>query len=73
MGRLRPRDGEVLALVCWEGLDPAQAAATLGIPAATARTRLHRARARMRAELAGLGWSRPAPAPPSVLTLEEGS
>jgi RNA polymerase sigma-70 factor (ECF subfamily) len=73
MDRLRPRDREVLALVCWEGLEPAQAAAALGIPAATARTRLHRARARMRTELAALGWSRPAPSPPSVLTLEEGS
>lgn len=73
MGRLRAGDREVLALVCWEGLDPSQAAAALGIPAATARTRLHRARARMREELSALGWSWSAAHPPSVLPLEEGS
>ena len=73
MRRLCAGDREVLTLVCWEGLDPAQAAAALGIPAATARTRLHRARARMRKELAALGWRWSAAHSPSVLPLEEGS
>jgi RNA polymerase sigma-70 factor (ECF subfamily) len=73
MRRLRPGDREVLALVCWEGLDPAQAAAALGIPAATARTRLHRARARMKQELTALGWRWSTAHSPSVLPLEEGS
>ena len=73
MSRLRRGDREVLALVCWEGLDPSQAAAALGIPPATARTRLHRARARMRKELTALGWRWSAAHSPSVLPLEEGS
>jgi RNA polymerase sigma-70 factor (ECF subfamily) len=39
---------EVLLLVAWEQLSPTAAAAVLGIPAETARTRLHRARQRIR-------------------------
>jgi RNA polymerase sigma-70 factor (ECF subfamily) len=77
-GRLKARDREVLCLVCWEGLDPSQAAAVVEIPPATARTRLHRARQRMRKELTALGWE-PMPAlaaagaPTAVLPLEERS
>lgn len=55
MAALKPDDREVLALVCWEELDPSEAARVLGIPAATARTRLHRARRRMREQLAARG------------------
>jgi RNA polymerase sigma-70 factor (ECF subfamily) len=43
---------EVLLLVAWERLSPAEAAETLGIPQGTARSRLHRARALMQGELA---------------------
>ena len=39
---------DVLLLVAWEQLTPAQAAAVLGIPPGTARSRLHRARAVLR-------------------------
>ncbi|MGW2590037.1 RNA polymerase sigma factor [Streptomyces sp. NPDC001515] len=39
---------ELLLLVAWEELTPAEAAAAVGIPAGTARSRLHRARARLR-------------------------
>ncbi|MFE2534906.1 RNA polymerase sigma factor [Streptomyces sp. NPDC059371] len=39
---------ELLLLVAWEQLTPSEAAGVVGIPAATARTRLHRARNRMR-------------------------
>ena len=42
---------EVVELVAWEGLDPTEVAGVLGIPAGTARSRLHRARARLRAAL----------------------
>ena len=56
MRRLREDDREILALTCWEGLDPTQAATAMGIPPATARTRLHRARGRMRDALISLGW-----------------
>jgi DNA-directed RNA polymerase specialized sigma24 family protein len=51
MGELPEADREVLLLVAWEQLTPTEAAAVVGIPAATARTRLHRARTRMRAAL----------------------
>jgi RNA polymerase sigma-70 factor (ECF subfamily) len=44
---------EVLLLVAWEQLTPAQAALVLGIPQGTARSRLHRARAALRPLLAG--------------------
>ncbi len=49
---LRERDREALTLVAWDGLTPAQAAAVLDEPAARFRQRLHRARRRLRAELA---------------------
>ena len=38
---------EVLLLVAWEELTPTEAAGVLGIPAGTARSRLHRARTRL--------------------------
>lgn len=40
---------DVLLLVAWEQLTPTEAAGVLGIPAGTARSRLHRARARLTA------------------------
>jgi RNA polymerase sigma-70 factor (ECF subfamily) len=46
------RDREVLLLVAWAGLSCEEAARALGIPAGTARSRLHRARRRTRAALA---------------------
>jgi RNA polymerase sigma factor (sigma-70 family) len=52
LGRLRPDDRELLLLAGWEGLKSPQIAKVLGISAVAARTRLHRARRRLRAELA---------------------
>jgi RNA polymerase sigma factor (sigma-70 family) len=49
---LRDRDREVLLLVAWAGLGLEEAARALGVPAGTARSRLHRARRRTRAALA---------------------
>lgn len=49
---LRERDREALTLVAWDGLTPAQAAAVVGEPSERFRQRLHRARLRLRAELA---------------------
>ncbi|MFE2046453.1 RNA polymerase sigma factor [Streptomyces sp. NPDC059477] len=43
---------ELLLLVAWERLTPTEAAAVVGIPPGTARSRLHRARARLREALA---------------------
>jgi RNA polymerase sigma factor (sigma-70 family) len=42
---------ELLLLVAWEQLTPTEAASVVGIPAGTARSRLHRARTRLRAAL----------------------
>lgn len=45
----------VLELHYWEGLSGAEIAEVVGIDHGTVRSRLHRARARLRGELAGLG------------------
>jgi RNA polymerase sigma-70 factor (ECF subfamily) len=49
---LSPRHRETLMLVAWEGLSGARAARAAGCSAATFAVRLHRARARLAAELA---------------------
>ncbi|WP_406310636.1 sigma factor-like helix-turn-helix DNA-binding protein [Streptomyces sp. NBC_00623] len=41
-----------MLLIAWEQLTPTEAAAVVGIPAGTARSRLHRARSRLRAHAA---------------------
>lgn len=48
LARLRPEEREVLLLVVWEELSIAEAARTVGVPAGTARYRLHRARVALR-------------------------
>lgn len=48
LAALPAADREVLLLVTWECLTPAEVAVALGIPQGTARSRLHRARAVMR-------------------------
>jgi RNA polymerase sigma-70 factor, ECF subfamily len=50
---LAARDREVLLLVAWAQLTCEEAAQALGIPAGTARSRLHRARKKTRAALTG--------------------
>jgi RNA polymerase sigma-70 factor, ECF subfamily len=45
--QLSESDREVLLLIAWEGLSPTEAAAVLGVKAATVRVRLHRARRRL--------------------------
>ncbi|MET8572084.1 RNA polymerase sigma factor [Streptomyces sp. NPDC004783] len=57
---LRRRDREVFTLVVWTGLDYAAAAEALGIPVGTVRSRLSRARTRLR-ELAGAKTRRAVP------------
>ena len=51
LAEVAPRDREVLLLVAWARLSCEEAAEALGIPAGTARSRLHRARQRTRAAL----------------------
>jgi RNA polymerase sigma-70 factor (ECF subfamily) len=48
---LSARDREVLTLVAWEGLAPREVATVLGVPAAMASARIHRARGRLRRAL----------------------
>ncbi|GAA0447049.1 DNA-directed RNA polymerase sigma-70 factor [Paractinoplanes deccanensis] len=48
LARLGPIDREVLTLTAWEGLKPREAATVLGVSPETVRTRLSRARAKMR-------------------------
>jgi RNA polymerase sigma-70 factor (ECF subfamily) len=48
IGQLSPDDREALLLTAWENLEPREAAAVVGIPAATFRMRLTRARRRLR-------------------------
>ena len=51
LDELSPDDRELVTLIAWEGLTPAEAASTLGLSPGTARVRLHRARTRLRAAL----------------------
>ena len=51
LDRLSRDDRELLRLVGWEGLEPHEVALVLGLPASTVRTRLSRARSRLRAAL----------------------
>ena len=52
--RLPPRDAELLILKYAEGISARELAERLGVAVATIETRLHRARRRLRAELAHL-------------------
>lgn len=56
---MKDADRELLMLVGWEGLTPSQAGRVLGISAMSARTRLHRARRRLRARLSDEAGGRP--------------
>jgi RNA polymerase sigma-70 factor, ECF subfamily len=51
LARLDEEDREILRLSSWEGLKPAEIAAVVGVPGVTVRSRLHRARKRLRSEL----------------------
>lgn len=78
LGDLEARDREVLLLVAWGDLGYAEVAAALGVPVGTVRSRLHRARRRLRAYLAPVtsdqltetGDRTPAPQFPFLITLE---
>lgn len=69
LARLGPEAREILQLVTWEGLTPAELAVVLGVRPGTARVRLHRARQAfaadpgIQAHLEGLNRQRTAPSP----------
>ena len=48
LARLGPLDREILMLTIWEGLEPGEAATVLRVSPAAVRTRLSRARLRLR-------------------------
>jgi RNA polymerase sigma factor (sigma-70 family) len=48
---LSEEERDVLLLTSWAGLEPAEVASALGIPASTVRSRLHRVRHKLRAQL----------------------
>lgn len=56
--RLSPDDRELLMLVGWDGLTPAQAAVVLGTSSGAVRVRLHRARHQLRRLLEDSDMSR---------------
>ena len=60
---LTPRDREVLSLVTWHELTPAEAADVLEITPARFSVRLHRAKARLRRRLKGSGYRVPVARP----------
>jgi RNA polymerase sigma-70 factor (ECF subfamily) len=51
LDQLSPEDRELVTLIAWEGLSPAQAGTALDLSPGAARVRLHRARTRLRAAL----------------------
>lgn len=53
-------DRELVLLVAWDGLSPAQAGAVLGLTPVASRSRVHRVRAKL-AEILDGGQSRPSP------------
>ncbi|MEU6893074.1 RNA polymerase sigma factor [Streptomyces sp. NPDC046557] len=61
LGRLRRTDREVLLLSVWSGLSHAEVAQACGVPVGTVRSRLSRARARLR-RLAAAHLAAPHPA-----------
>ena len=65
LAQLTEEDHEILQLAAWEGLTPAEIAVVLGVRSVTARSRLHRARRRLRAQLDATAAD-PPPAPPPI-------
>jgi RNA polymerase sigma factor (sigma-70 family) len=61
LSRLSEQDREVILLSAWDGLTPTQIAGVVGLRAVTVRSRLLRARRRLRAHLATLDPSEDTP------------
>ena len=51
LARLEEEDREILRLSTWEELTPSEIATVMGVPGVTVRSRLHRARKRLRAQV----------------------
>jgi RNA polymerase sigma-70 factor (ECF subfamily) len=66
MRKLRRQDRDVLAMCDWEGLSYVEAASALNIPVGTVKSRLSRARLRLRELLAGVDPVVPQPQQPAT-------
>lgn len=73
LARLRSADAELLRLWAWDGLESPQLATVLGISANAAAIRLHRAKARLRAELLSPQTVMKSAHPAGHVEAEEGS
>jgi RNA polymerase sigma-70 factor (ECF subfamily) len=63
LNALTPDERELLMLAGWEGLSAAQMGRVLGCSPTAARIRLHRARARLKSEMADFGAAEKRPGP----------
>jgi RNA polymerase sigma factor (sigma-70 family) len=68
LARLEEEDREILRLSTWEGMTPRQIATVLGVPGVTVRSRLHRARKRLRSQLLDEEPPTPAASSPNLAT-----
>jgi RNA polymerase sigma factor (sigma-70 family) len=68
LARLDDDDREILRLSAWEGLTPAEIAVVIGVPGITVRSRLHRARKRLRTEFLELAADAPPTTSPTLAT-----
>ena len=68
LARLDEGDRELLRLSSWEGLAPSEIATVMGVPGVTVRSRLHRARKRLRAEVLELDAGALANTSPTLVT-----
>jgi RNA polymerase sigma factor (sigma-70 family) len=68
LARLDEEDREILRLTSWEGLTPSEIAAVIGVPGVTVRSRLHRARKRLRSELLQQNAATLTTTPPTLAT-----
>jgi len=68
LARLEEEDREILRLSSWEGLSPAEIAAVMDLPGVTVRSRLHRARKRLRTQMLELEASAPGTNSPTLAT-----
>ena len=76
LAKLKPLDRDLILLIAWDELTPAEAGQVLGLRPVTARSRLHRARQRMSALLneseVSASRSRADSSPGSVRSQEDG-
>jgi RNA polymerase sigma-70 factor (ECF subfamily) len=74
LDRLRPGERDVIVLCAWSGLDYAAASQALGVPVGTVRSRLSRARDKLRrTELATGSGQQVGDREPAVRSMREGT